>query len=414
MVDDKIRISLEDLNQPEVDEKLAQERRLRGVMAPQPLRQSTDPTNAVAAGAPREYGRIAVGPQPGQGVHASTGGLLYSTVFYTCLCGLVMALIAWAVTEPFKDSDSYSEADFERLIREEGYEPWAFILLSETDQEQVLERIWIRVGSEILIESALWFAIIGAIIGLGLASVESLVSRAFGAAARAGLMGVVLGFLGGGVAGFCGQFLYSWLLSMQEGDDVGVQIFARALAWAIAGMVLGAGQGLGMFSGKKARNGLIGGLVGGFLGGLLFDPIGFVVGGDTASRMVGLAAVGALTGAMIGWVENLLKDAWLQVTAGPLTGKQFVVYRNPTVFGSSPKADIYLFKDQTVEPRHALLHTTPQGYVLEDLQSRNGTWVNGQRIAQHRLRSGDTVQLGSYAFAYSERIRQPAPSMVQA
>ena len=63
-----------------------------------------------------------------------------------------------------------------------------------------------------------------------------------------------------------------------------------------------------------------------------------------------------MVGLFVGIVEQWTKSAWLLMRAGPLAGKQFVVFRNPTVLGSSPKADIYLFKDEAIEPRHALIH----------------------------------------------------------
>jgi hypothetical protein len=179
----------------------------------------------------------------------------------------------------------------------------------------------------------------------------------------------------------------------------------RALSWGFVGMMLGLVQGLAIWSTKKAKNGALGGLLGGIVGGALFDPIDIVLQTDWVSRLVALCIIGAATGVLIGIVESVLKDAWLLVTGGPLTGKQFVIYKNPTVFGSAPKADIYLFKDATVEPRHAALHTLPRGHELEDLGTPAGTLVNGRRIGRHRLRTGDSIQIGQYAFSYTERAR---------
>ena len=76
--------------------------------------------------------------------------------------------------------------------------------------------------------------------------------------------------------------------------------------------------------------------------------------------------------------------------AGPLAGKQFVVFRNPTVLGSSPKADIYLFKDEAIEPRHALIHDRGGRFEIEDMKTADGTYVNGipvQRQILQRRRS---------------------------
>lgn len=190
----------------------------------------------------------------------------------------------------------------------------------------------------------------------------------------------------------------------------GARVGSRAAGWGLVGLAIGVAQGLGTRSRKKIINGLIGGLIGGVIGGILFDPISSILQSGALSRAVALCVIGLLTGLLIGIVENLMKDAWLQVTSGPLTGKQFVIYKNPTLFGSSPKADIYLFKDASIEPQHAVLSITPQGYFIQDMGSRAGTFVNQQRVTRRRLSSGDVVQIGQYTFHYSERAKAATPA----
>ena len=84
-----------------------------------------------------------------------------------------------------------------------------------------------------------------------------------------------------------------------------------------------------------------------------------------------------MVGLFVGMVEQWTKSAWLLMKAGPLAGKQFVVFRNPTVLGSAPKADIYLFKDEAIEPRHALIHDRGGRFEIEDMNTADGTYVNG-------------------------------------
>ncbi|MGC3996282.1 MAG: RING finger protein [Anaeromyxobacter sp.] len=111
-------------------------------------------------------------------------------------------------------------------------------------------------------------------------------------------------------------------------------------------------------------------------------------GGDL-SRAVGFTVIGLTTGLMIGVVELLARDAWLKMQAGPLAGKEFVLFKNPTTIGSSPKADIYLFKDAEVEPVHALIHVVGEGYELEDKGGAGRTVVNGRAVRRKRLEAGD-------------------------
>jgi hypothetical protein len=197
------------------------------------------------------------------------------------------------------------------------------------------------------------------------------------------------------------------ILFQEERSSLNVKgVLTRTLCWAIAGMVLASGQGIVMRSGKKTRNVVIGGFIGGLIGGVLFDPLSVALQSGWASRLVAIGIIGVSTGAMIGLVENMLKDAWLQVLSGPLTGKQFVIYRNPTTVGSSPKCDIYLFKDPAIEPQHAAITNDGHAYMVQDASSPAGTIVNGRRVVGCRLKSGDRIQIGGTTFLYSEKVAQ--------
>lgn len=69
--------------------------------------------------------------------------------------------------------------------------------------------------------------------------------------------------------------------------------------------------------------------------------------------------------------------------------------------GRSTDADIWI-NDDGVSRRHARLLLRGESYVLEDLRSANGTFVQGERISERALQSGDQVQLGPTAlFRYS-------------
>jgi pSer/pThr/pTyr-binding forkhead associated (FHA) protein len=105
----------------------------------------------------------------------------------------------------------------------------------------------------------------------------------------------------------------------------------------------------------------------------------------------------------MGVVEEMLKDAWLRVEQGALAGKQFVLYKNPTVIGSSPKCEIYLFKDPGIEPRHAAIHVVQNRREIEDLSSPQGTFLNNQSIVRHRLQDGDRIRVGKTVFHYLEK-----------
>lgn len=59
--------------------------------------------------------------------------------------------------------------------------------------------------------------------------------------------------------------------------------------------------------------------------------------------------------------------------------------------------------DLKVSRIHARFNLTEAGWVIQDNASRNGTFVNGRRIQQARLESGDTIQIGQTRLIYEER-----------
>jgi hypothetical protein len=167
----------------------------------------------------------------------------------------------------------------------------------------------------------------------------------------------------------------------------------------------GLGQGIALRDWKIVFIGVIGALIGGLLGGLMFDPICFLIQDNVQSgalsRAVGFGCIGMFVGMFIGLVEQMAKDAWVMMRAGPLAGKQFILYKNPTVLGSSPKADIYLFKDPAIEPRHALIHNYGGRFEIEDCGSTDGTYVNGESVKRRTLQAGDKIILGKTVLEFA-------------
>jgi pSer/pThr/pTyr-binding forkhead associated (FHA) protein len=87
-------------------------------------------------------------------------------------------------------------------------------------------------------------------------------------------------------------------------------------------------------------------------------------------------------------------DVWLVVQDGPGTGAQHPVEGAVTI-GRDEGADLQL-RDKAVSRRHATLRVEGETAVIEDLGSRNGTFVNGERVDDaRRLREGDALQLGA-------------------
>ena len=87
----------------------------------------------------------------------------------------------------------------------------------------------------------------------------------------------------------------------------------------------------------------------------------------------------------------------------PRAGDYFLLESDEVSIGRNPDADVFV-DDRSVSREHVrLVREEDGGYRVEDLGSRNGTFVNRRRIDSQRLEDGDEIQIGVYAFGYLER-----------
>lgn len=89
----------------------------------------------------------------------------------------------------------------------------------------------------------------------------------------------------------------------------------------------------------------------------------------------------------------------LEVMEGPLAGKVFRLEGYPVVLGRRESCDIVL-PDGSISRRHARIEPQRGSWVITDLNSTNGTFVNGERIQAKTLSSGDSVKLGATLCVY--------------
>jgi hypothetical protein len=89
----------------------------------------------------------------------------------------------------------------------------------------------------------------------------------------------------------------------------------------------------------------------------------------------------------------------LVVRTGPETGSSYRLDRKATAIGRHPDSDVFL-DDITVSRRHVVIEKTDAGYVLRDVGSLNGTYVNKKRVDESPLRYGDEVQIGRYRLSF--------------
>jgi hypothetical protein len=312
----------------------------------------------------RTYGNISANDGTFAPVEEKKGSVLLQGWFYLGAAGLVGAVAGWAICEPsFVDGAGH------------------------------------RWGN-------LWMVpAVVALMCVGFGVAESVVERSPKKAAMRTLMALPLGLIFGFFFEFFANVIYSIgvniAFNLGARDDHNPIIWvARGIGWVVFGVAGGLVYGIVGQSAKKAKYGVLGGMLGAGLGGLLFDPIAIGLNGAALSRMVGFGLFGLATGVAMGIVESALKDRWLYVSAGPLAGKQFILYKPVTRLGSGQQCDIYLFKDPSIQHEHALLEA--RGSKIQ-LRAQASVYVNGQPTQNRVLEDGDLIQVGRYGFRYKEK-----------
>jgi predicted component of type VI protein secretion system len=103
----------------------------------------------------------------------------------------------------------------------------------------------------------------------------------------------------------------------------------------------------------------------------------------------------------------------LVMKTGPAPGKIYPLQNTEIAIGREAGSDVYV-NDVEVSRQHAHLISQFGDYILEDLDSTNGTFVNGQRITGQRiLKPGDTLFLGeNISFSFEEIAFDPNAAQV--
>jgi type II secretory pathway predicted ATPase ExeA len=95
-----------------------------------------------------------------------------------------------------------------------------------------------------------------------------------------------------------------------------------------------------------------------------------------------------------------IEAARLLVTSGGRKVAEISLSRPRMVLGRDRSCDISL--DSTFVSRYQnLFMETPEGWVLIDLNSTNGCFVNGRRVSEHHLRDGDLIAVGQHELRFT-------------
>jgi hypothetical protein len=222
---------------------------------------------------------------------------------------------------------------------------------------------------------------------------------------RIGGIAVVAGLVGGAITGVLGQRIYT---DMQESINQNGFDIVRAGAWTLQYLAVGVAVGISFRSIQKTINGILGGAIGGFIGGGIFNMVAnatvtSATDTGTIPRLIGFTVVGLLVGAGIGLADAVRKNLWLQIATGGMAGKQFIVYQQNAVLGSSSSADITLIKDPEIAGMHVRLNQKSGGTTFEVLDGASDVLLNGEAARSGKLSDGVLLQVGGTVLQFGEK-----------
>jgi Mg-chelatase subunit ChlD len=119
-----------------------------------------------------------------------------------------------------------------------------------------------------------------------------------------------------------------------------------------------------------------------------------------------VARLGAATQEYLENTATLSERPVLSVVRGPSAGQVFEIgLLAPTSIGRARANDVAL-NDLAVSAEHCRIRPEDGHFVLHDLKSRNGTYVNERRVARHVLAPGDVIQIGETQVAFRTDLRR--------
>jgi hypothetical protein len=84
---------------------------------------------------------------------------------------------------------------------------------------------------------------------------------------------------------------------------------------------------------------------------------------------------------------------WIVVMSGTMKGKDFRLVNGKNVIGSAADCDIVI-TDSYLSSHHATIRFDDGIYIFKDLDSTNGTYVNGKKINSEQIVDNDTLRVG--------------------
>src|SRR3989338_3766351 len=102
-----------------------------------------------------------------------------------------------------------------------------------------------------------------------------------------------------------------------------------------------------------------------------------------------------------------LRKCQLTVIEGPMRGNKITLNKNRMTIGKRENND-FILTDKTVSRNHLEIEYSSDSFLLRDLDSTNGTYLNGSRVKEAYLSPGDMIKVGNSTIefvAFDEKVK---------
>ena len=96
----------------------------------------------------------------------------------------------------------------------------------------------------------------------------------------------------------------------------------------------------------------------------------------------------------------------LTITRGPGVGQMFELGNESAMSIGRAKANEVVINDVSVSSEHCRIRPEDGHFVLHDLKSTNGTFVNERRVTRHVLAEGDVLKIGETSLLYKTDLKR--------
>lgn len=115
------------------------------------------------------------------------------------------------------------------------------------------------------------------------------------------------------------------------------------------------------------------------------------------------------------FVINILKDILYYIKKeskekiailkfGTSSDSEHIIIRDDITVGRSSINDVSI-DDDKISKRQFHIKKTKEGYLLEDLKSKNGTRLNGTKVTKAILKNRDVIEVGSETIIFEEKVK---------